>query len=100
MGDAGTPISTPCGCSRGTTGGDPEKITTKAIQAIGGMTRFVKAGDDVIVKPNICNAYHGPEYASTTNPIVVATLVTLAKNAEQRRLDYWEPDYQQWNPGW
>jgi len=26
--------------------------------------------------------------------------ITLAKNAEQRRLDYWEPDYQQWNPGW
>jgi len=26
--------------------------------------------------------------------------ITLAKSAEQRRLEYWEPGYQKWNPGW
>lgn len=67
-------------------GSDPQEITTKAIEAIGGMKRFVKPGYDVIVKPNICNAYNGPEYASTTNPIVVATLVQLALEAGAKRV--------------
>lgn len=72
-------------------GSDPSEITTQAIEAIGGMKRFVKPGYDVIVKPNICNAYHGPEYASTTNPIVVGTLVKMALDAGAKRvrvLDY------------
>jgi len=67
-------------------GSSPAAITEAAINAIGGIERFVKAGDDVIVKPNICNAYHGPEYASTTNPEVVATIVSLCRAAGARRV--------------
>jgi len=26
--------------------------------------------------------------------------VHLAKAPEQLRLDYWDPDYKEWNPGW
>jgi uncharacterized protein (DUF362 family) len=62
-------------------GDDPAEITRRAIQAIGGMERFVKKGQSVIIKPNICVAYHGPEYAATTNPQVVAALVTLCREA-------------------
>jgi uncharacterized protein (DUF362 family) len=67
-------------------GSDPEAITKRAIAAIGGMERFVKSGDDVVVKPNICNANHSFEYASTTNPQVVATLVALALEAGAKRV--------------
>lgn len=67
-------------------GGEAEEITRRAIQAIGGMGRFVKRGDDVIVKPNICVAYHTFEYAATTNPEVVATLVKLCLEAGARRV--------------
>jgi len=45
------------------------------------MERFVKPGQSVIVKPNICVAYHGPEYAATTNPQVVAELVKMCLEA-------------------
>lgn len=72
-------------------GSDPEEITRRAIAALGGMERFVKPGYDVIVKPNICNASHSEEYASTTNPEVVATLVRLALGAgakSVRVMDY------------
>jgi uncharacterized protein (DUF362 family) len=48
---------------------------------LGGIERFVKPGQSVIIKPNICVAYHGPEYAVTTNPQVVAELVTLCREA-------------------
>ena len=49
-------------------GSDPRAITRAALAAIGGIERFVKSGDDVIVKPNICVDYHTYEYAATTNP--------------------------------
>jgi len=67
-------------------GGDPAAITKAAIAALGGIERFVRSGDEVIIKPNICVNYHPPEYAATTNPTVVATLVTLCLGAGARRV--------------
>ncbi len=68
------------------TDADPAELTRRAIAALGGIERFVQKGDDVIVKPNICNAYHGPEYASTTNPQVVAAIVALCLGAGAKRV--------------
>ena len=65
---------------------DPAELTRRAIAAVGGIERYVKQGADVIVKPNICNAYHGPEYASTTNPEVVAAIVALCLGAGASRV--------------
>jgi uncharacterized protein (DUF362 family) len=67
-------------------GSDAAAITRAAIQALGGMQRFVKRDANVIIKPNICVAYHGPEYAATTNPIVVATLIGLCLEAGAKRV--------------
>jgi uncharacterized protein (DUF362 family) len=67
-------------------GDSPEKITRAAIAALGGIGRFVKAGNDVIIKPNICSASYPFEYAATTNPEVVATLVTLCREAGAKRV--------------
>jgi uncharacterized protein (DUF362 family) len=65
---------------------NPDVITRAAIAALGGIERFVKPGDMVIVKPNICTNYHSPEYATTTNPSVVATLVALCLGAGAKRV--------------
>jgi uncharacterized protein (DUF362 family) len=62
------------------------ELTRRAIAAVGGIGRYVKQGANVIVKPNICNAYHGPEYASTTNPEVVAAIVALCVEAGAGRV--------------
>jgi len=62
-------------------GSDPAAITRAALAALGGIERFVKPGQQVIIKPNICVDYHPPEFAVTTNPIVVGTLVTLCLGA-------------------
>jgi len=67
-------------------GGDPEAITVAALAELGGMKRFVRRGDDVVIKPNICTGYHGPEYAATTNPVVVGTLVALCRRAGAGRV--------------
>jgi uncharacterized protein (DUF362 family) len=56
------------------------KLTEKAIEALGGMARFVKKGDRVWVKPNI-GWDRKPELAGNTNPQVVATIVRLCLDA-------------------
>ena len=85
-----TPVATPpppgtayLAVARGKT---PEAITRAAIEALGGMKRFVKKGDDVIIKPNICTDYHTYEYAATTNPEVVGALVKLCLAAGAGRV--------------
>jgi uncharacterized protein (DUF362 family) len=67
-------------------GSDPAEITQRAITALGGIERFVQKDQDVIIKPNICVAYHPPEYAATTNPEVVGCLVRLCLGAGARRV--------------
>jgi uncharacterized protein (DUF362 family) len=67
-------------------GPDPAAITRMAVETLGGMAAFVSPGYDVIIKPNICTDYHPPEYASTTNPTVVAALVSMCLEAGAKRV--------------
>jgi uncharacterized protein (DUF362 family) len=72
-------------------GDDPALLVERALAALGGMTRFVPRDSSVLIKPNICVAYHTYEYAATTNPWVVGALVRLALEAGARKvsvLDY------------
>lgn len=66
-------------------GENPYDITVKAVELLGGMDRFVKKGDIVVVKPNIA-WNRKPEYAANTNPEVVAALVKMAKDAGAKRV--------------
>ncbi|MGQ9675514.1 MAG: DUF362 domain-containing protein [Chloroflexota bacterium] len=67
-------------------GGSPTAIVQAALKALGGIERFVKPGNDVIIKPNICTAYYTYEYAATTNPEVVTALVKLCLGAGAKRV--------------
>jgi len=60
--------------------GKPAELVRKAIKALGGMGKFVKKGNRVLIKPNIAFA-RPPEGAATTNPEVVAELVRLCFEA-------------------
>ncbi len=62
-------------------GEDPSSIVEATLRALGGIRRFVSPGDNVIIKPNICVAYHSYEYAATTNPEVVGALTRLCVEA-------------------
>ena len=65
-------------------GDDPETLVRRAIAALGGMEQFISKGAKVVIKPNICTAYHPYEYAATTNPWVVGALVKLALGSWSR----------------
>jgi uncharacterized protein (DUF362 family) len=64
---------------------DPAVATTAAVAALGGMKAFVKAGQTVVVKPNI-GWDRSPEQAANTNPGVVKALVSLALAAGARQV--------------
>jgi uncharacterized protein (DUF362 family) len=71
-------------------GGDPEEMARRALAAYGGMQTFVPKGASVVVKPNICVAYHTYEYAATTNPWLVSALVKLALEAGASRVQVFD----------
>lgn len=66
-------------------GRSPGAITRVAVEALGGMGRFVSRGDVVVVKPNM-GWDRLPEQAANTNPDVVRTLVEMAYNAGAKQV--------------
>ncbi len=61
-------------------GGDPAANTIKAVQALGGMARFVKKGQKVAIKPNPITPT-SPETAANTNPFMVEAVVKMCMQA-------------------
>ncbi|MBU1186902.1 MAG: DUF362 domain-containing protein [Acidobacteria bacterium] len=61
-------------------GESPAQITKTAVEAIGGMGRFITKGDRVMIKPNI-GWDRRPEQAACTNPEVVRALVEMCRDA-------------------
>ncbi len=66
-------------------GDDPSSNVRRALAALGGMERFVKRGETVLLKPNV-GWDRLPEQAANTDPQVVAELVRLSKAAGARRV--------------
>ena len=54
----------------------PDAAVVAAVEALGGMGRFVKPGANVVVKPNVLTG-RAPEYATTTNPLVVSAVIRM-----------------------
>ena len=66
-------------------GATPEQLVTRALDAMGGMKRFVSRQDIVVVKPNI-GWDRMPIHAANTNPDVVAAVVKQAYDAGAKRV--------------
>ena len=60
--------------------GEPAAATRKALEAMGGISRFVKKGQRVVLKPNMSFA-RTPDFSATTHPLVVATVAQACMEA-------------------
>ena len=65
--------------------GEPVAATRKALEAIGGMSRFVKKGQPVVLKPNMSFA-RTPDFSATTHPLVVATVAQACLEAGAQKV--------------
>jgi uncharacterized protein (DUF362 family) len=61
-------------------GSTPTQLVTHAVEALGGMRRFVSRGSKVVIKPNI-GWDRTPMQAANTNPELVAAVVQMAFDA-------------------
>lgn len=66
-------------------GGEPRAAVRRAVEALGGMRRFVARGDVVAIKPNMAWD-RTPEQAANTNPDVVAEVARLCFEAGAARV--------------
>ncbi|MEW6332772.1 MAG: DUF362 domain-containing protein [Thermodesulfobacteriota bacterium] len=65
--------------------GEPAAATTKALEALGGLARYVKKGERVVIKPNMSFA-KTPDFAATTHPLVVASVARACLEAGVREV--------------
>lgn len=81
-------------------GGEPEVMLEKALEALGGIGKYVKKGQKVVIKPNI-GWDRTPELAGNTNPKLIGALVKrcMAAGAEKvtvfdHTCDNWQKCYE------
>jgi len=66
-------------------GGTPDTLARAAFEMLGGIGRFIRRGDVVLLKPNI-GWDRTAEQAANTNPALVAAVVRLCQEAGARRV--------------
>lgn len=81
-------------------GAEPDVMFQKAIAAFGGMGKYVKSGQKVVIKPN-AGWNRKPEIAANTNPILIKEMVKQCVEAGAKEVivfdhtcDGWRESYQ------
>jgi len=69
--------------------GSPAEMVSKSIELVGGIEKFVKKGDVVVIKPNIGWARR-PDQAANTNPDVVTEVIRLCKAAGAKKVQVFD----------
>jgi len=69
--------------------GTPTQLLQAAIAPLGGMGRFVKKGQRVVIKANIAWA-RTPEQAATNNPELLFALIKMCYQAGAKRVAVWD----------
>jgi len=69
--------------------GTPTQLLQAAIAPLGGMGRFVKKGQRVVIKANIAWA-RTPEQACTNNPELLSSLIKMCYQAGAKRVAVWD----------
>ena len=76
-------------------GGEPEVMLDKALEALGGIGNFVKAGQKIVIKPNI-GWDRAPELAGNTNPKLIGALVKKCLGAGASKVTVFDNTCDDW----
>lgn len=75
--------------------GEPAALVDAAITAMGGMSRFVRRGQTVTIKPNIGWAV-SPDLGANTNPVVVKRLIEHCLDAGAKKVFVFDNSCDSW----
>ncbi|MDR0364215.1 MAG: DUF362 domain-containing protein [Bacteroidales bacterium] len=76
-------------------GGEPDEMFKKAIAEMGGISKFIKQGDKVVVKPNI-GWDKTPELAGNTNPKLVSEIIHQCFEAGAKEVTVFDHTCDDW----
>lgn len=77
-------------------GGEPDAMFNIAIQSFGGMKKFVKKNQTVVIKPNI-GWDVSPERAANTNPKLISQIIKHCFDAGAKDVYVFDHTCDQWN---
>ena len=66
-------------------GSDPAKMVAAALAGLGGISKFVRKGDFVVIKPNAAFA-NPPAWGTTTHPATVAAIAKACLDAKAKEV--------------
>ncbi|MDR3265948.1 MAG: DUF362 domain-containing protein [Tannerella sp.] len=76
-------------------GGEPDVMLDKALEALGGIGKFVKEGQKIVIKPNI-GWDRLPELAANTNPDLMKALVKKCLSAGASKVTVFDHTCDDW----
>lgn len=76
-------------------GGEPDVMFDKGIEALGGMSKFVKPGQKVVIKPNI-GWDRVPERGANTHPVLVKRIVEHCLKAGAKEVFVFDHTCHEW----
>ena len=76
-------------------GGQPTQMLEKGLGALGGLQRFIKKGQKVLIKPDI-GWDRNPEQGATTNPELLGRLVEMCYEADAREVHVVDHTHDNW----
>ena len=76
-------------------GGEPAVMLQRALQEIGGIGKYVKKGQNVVIKPNI-GWDKKPDFAANTNPELVGELVKQCFQAGAKKVTVFDHTCDNW----
>lgn len=76
-------------------GGEPAPMLDRALEALGGIEKYVRTGQRVVIKPNI-GWDRTPELAANTNPELIGALVKKCLGAGASQVTVFDHTCDQW----
>lgn len=76
-------------------GGEPEVMLDKALEALGGISNFVKKGQKVVIKPNV-GWDRSPELGGNTNPKLISALIKKCLSAGAQKVTVFDHTCDNW----
>ena len=75
--------------------GEPAAMLEAAMKELGGISRFIKKGDKIVIKPNI-GWDRTPELAGNTNPDLIVALIKMCQDAGATEIKVFDHTCDNW----